>query len=102
MKIEFIAKQLEALGNPTRLAIYRELVQAGIKGLPVGSIQKKLGIPASTLSHHIAKLVQSELVVQQRDSRTLFCQANYTSMDSLVGFLVDNCCSGTDQCEVSD
>lgn len=92
MKIEIAAKQLEAIGNVTRLSIFRVLVQAGKSGIPVGTIQKNLKIPASTLSHHIAKLVQAELVTQERDSRTLFCRANYSSMDALIGFLVENCC----------
>jgi DNA-binding transcriptional ArsR family regulator len=56
MKLENAAKQLEALGNATRLAIYRDLIEVGHKGSPVGEIRKKLNIPASTLSHHIAKL----------------------------------------------
>ncbi|WP_156499773.1 helix-turn-helix transcriptional regulator, partial [Oleiphilus sp. HI0061] len=54
MDIENAAKQLEALGNVTRLEIFRTLIQAGQSGMTVGDIQKKLGIPASTLSHHIS------------------------------------------------
>ena len=92
MEIEKAAKQLEAIGNVTRLSIYRVLVKAGNSGIPVGTIQKNLNIPASTLSHHIAKLVQADMVIQERDSRTLFCKAHYDNMDSLVAFLVDNCC----------
>ena len=57
MKLEKAASQLEALGNPTRLNIYRILVRAGEAGLPVGRIQSKLDIPASTLSHHCKRLV---------------------------------------------
>ena len=93
MKLESAAKQLEALGNPTRLAIYRKLVKAGQKGCPVGDIRQALDIPASTLSHHIAKLVQAGLLIQQRDSRSLVCSLNYANMESLMAFLVNNCCS---------
>jgi ArsR family transcriptional regulator len=53
MNIEQAAKQLEALGNPTRLRVYRALVRAGDGGLSVGRLQEKLGIAASTLSHHL-------------------------------------------------
>jgi DNA-binding MarR family transcriptional regulator len=60
MQLEIAAKQLEALGNATRLAIYRDLIEVGHKGSPVGEIRKKLNIPASTLSHHIAKLVPGQ------------------------------------------
>jgi hypothetical protein len=59
MKLEEAAKQLEALGNPTRLAIYRFLIRFGQQGSPVGTIRKKLDIPASTLSHHISKLFRT-------------------------------------------
>ena len=93
MELEYAAKQLEALGNPTRLAIYRALVQAGNNGSPVGGIREKLDIPASTLSHHIAKLVQAGLLTQERDSRSLVCRLDYANMESLMAFLVNNCCS---------
>jgi len=92
MKLENAAKQLEALGNPTRLAIYRVLIQHGNTGSPVGEIRKKIGIPASTLSHHIAKLVHAGLVTQERDSRSLFCKADFANMNALMAFMAHNCC----------
>ncbi len=93
MKLEKAAKQLEALGNTTRLAIYRKLVQAGPQGSSVGEIRETLDIPASTLSHHIAKLLNAGLLTQERDSRSLVCRANLQNMDNLMEFLVGNCCS---------
>ena len=93
MKLEEAAKQLEALGNPTRLAIYRILIRRGQDGCPVGEIRKKLDVPASTLSHHIGKLVNAGLITQERDSRSLFCKADLTNMDTLMTFLVRNCCA---------
>jgi len=93
MDLEKAAKQLEALGNPTRLAIYRSLIQAGTQGSPVGEIREQLDIPSSTLSHHISKLVQAKLITQDRVSRNLFCKADFTNMDSLMMFLAHNCCS---------
>lgn len=93
MQLEIAAKQLEALGNATRLAIYRDLIEVGHKGSPVGEIRKKLNIPASTLSHHIAKLVHSGLITQERDSRSLYCKADLKNMDALMTFLVRNCCA---------
>jgi DNA-binding transcriptional ArsR family regulator len=92
MKVEQAARQLEALGNPTRLKVYRALVRAGDGGLPVGRLQEKLGIAASTLSHHLHRLILTGLVTQERQATTLICRANYPAMDSLVGFLVDECC----------
>lgn len=93
MKLEKAASQLEALGNPTRLQLYRTLVRAGEEGLPVGRIQEKLDIPASTLSHHLKRLVDTGLVSQERQATTLLCRANYPAMQSLIGYLADECCA---------
>ena len=97
MKLEKAAQQLESIGNITRLSIFKVLVQAGVDGISVGGIQKELNIPGSTLSHHISKLVQAGMIKQVRDSRTLFCQADYSAMKELVEFLSENCC-GKGQC----
>lgn len=93
MKLEQAALQLEALGNPTRLNIYRILVRAGEEGLPVGSVQEKLGIPGSTLSHHCKRLVETGLVSQERHATTLICRAEYPAMQALIGYLADECCA---------
>jgi DNA-binding transcriptional ArsR family regulator len=93
MELEIAAIQLEALGNPKRLQLYRILVRAGGEGLPVGSIQEKLGIAASTLSHHLKRLLDTGLVTQERQATTLICRANYPAMQSLIGFLADECCA---------
>ena len=96
MKLEDAASRLEALGNPTRLRIYRTLVKAGGPGLPVGKLQSRLGVPPSTLSHHLKTLLIVGLITQERDATTLYCKANYTVMRALVGFLVDECCTEAD------
>jgi len=93
MQLQIAARQLEALGNPTRLTIYRLLVQAGSEGNAVGDIRDELDIPASTLSHHIAKLVNTGLLRQERNSRSLICRVDYENMDRLMAFLVQNCCT---------
>ncbi len=98
MNIETAASQLEALGNATRLTIYRTLMRAGENGLPVGKLQLKLDIPSSTLSHHLRKLIDVSLVSQERQATTLICRANYTSMNGLVGYLADECCADTQGC----
>ncbi|TXH34245.1 MAG: ArsR family transcriptional regulator [Rhodospirillaceae bacterium] len=92
MKLELAANQLEALGNPTRLQVYRALVRAGDDGLAVGSLQDKIGVAASTLSHHLKNLVANGLITQERQATTLICRANYTAMNSLVDYLVAECC----------
>lgn len=93
MKLDDAAAHLEALGNPTRLKIYRTLVRAGDAGLAVGRLQDKLKIAPSTLSHHIKTLVVVGLVNQVRDSTTLVCHANYEVMRGLVDFLAAECCA---------
>jgi DNA-binding transcriptional ArsR family regulator len=98
MNIETAASQLEALGNATRLGIYRALVRAGDNGLPVGKLQLKLDIPSSTLSHHLKKLIEVNLVSQERQATTLICRANYSSMNGLIGYLADECCADSTGC----
>ena len=93
MKLDDAAARLEALGNPTRLKIYRALVRAGAEGMPVGRLQTKLDVAASTLSHHIKSLVIVGLVTQVREGATLACHANYELMHELLAFLAEECCA---------
>ena len=100
MKIDDAASRLEALGNVTRLRIYRTLVRAGNAGLPVGRLQEKLKVAPSTLSHHVKALVNVGLITQVREATTLVCHANYDVMRSLVDFLVAECCADA-ECKVT-
>ena len=93
MNIEIASKQLEALGNQSRLEIYRILVRAGQSGLPVGGLQERLEMPGSTLSHHLKRLIDTGLVRQERTGTSLICHAEYSAMLSLIGFLSDECCA---------
>jgi ArsR family transcriptional regulator, arsenate/arsenite/antimonite-responsive transcriptional repressor len=92
MKLEQAAKQLEALGNPTRLKVYRTLVRAGEAGSSVGRLQTRLKIAPSTLSHHLHRLILTGLVTQERQATTLICRANYPVMRDLMEFLTEECC----------
>jgi DNA-binding transcriptional ArsR family regulator len=93
MKLEIAARQLESLGSPVRLKIYRALVRAGEDGLACGVLQEKVGLAASTLSHHIRHLREAGLVFQERQATTLICRASYPAMSRLIGYLVDECCA---------
>lgn len=84
-------KRLAELGNGTRLAIIRYLVHEGPNGVPVGQVQKALGVPPSTLSHHIARLVSAGLLRQERDSRTLYCHAEISAIDALASYIRSAC-----------
>lgn len=97
MELEAVAKALKELGHPTRLCIYKEVVKAGFQGIAVGSVQDKLGIPASTLSHHVSSLASAGLISQRREGRTLYCVAEYECLDSVIEFLRDECCLSEEQ-----
>lgn len=96
MKIDDAAAKLAELGNPHRLRAFRLLVRAGHDGLAVGDIQRHLGIPASTLTHHLQHLARVGLVEQVKEGRTVRCCVDYKAMDRLMGFMADNCCRGVD------
>lgn len=92
-ELQLTADAMEALGNETRLAVFTLLVPAGQSGLTVGEIQSRLGVPASTLSHHLSRLIQVDLVRQKRQGRKQICRANYQRMDEVLRFLTRNCCA---------
>ena len=93
MENEMAAKRLAELGHDTRLSIFRYLVKVGSEGAPVGQIQAKLGVPGSTLSHHINRLVSVGLIRQVRESRTLYCVPQFDILKELIEFLLVECCT---------
>ena len=94
MDNEIAARSLEALGNATRLAVYRLLVRAGPDGLTFGQIQHAVGGAASTLSHHVAALARAGLTEQQRRGRETVSTVNYAIMRDLLDYLTAECCEG--------
>lgn len=89
-----VAGRLGALGNLTRLRIYRLLVRAGDSGLNVGDLQRLLDVAPSTLAHHLASLVRTGLVRQTQRGREVVSRADYAVMNGLLGFLTTECCTG--------
>ncbi len=87
------AKILTELGHNARLSIFRYLVKTGREGAPVGQIQASLGVPDSTLSHHIKRLVSVGLIQQVRESRTLYCVPQFEVLNELIEFLLAECCT---------
>jgi DNA-binding transcriptional ArsR family regulator len=83
-----------ALSNDTRLGIFRLLVQAGPDGRAAGDIADALGVPASSLSFHLAHLTRAHLITQRRESRSLIYAANFDTMNALIAFMTENCCGG--------
>ncbi|CAN0551586.1 unnamed protein product [Ectocarpus sp. 12 AP-2014] len=92
MEHDNVAASLAELGNSHRLAVFRFLVKAGYQGASVGDIQKALGIPASTLSHHLARMANVGLIRQEKHSRTIICIPEYQHLDNLISFLREKCC----------
>ena len=85
---------LAALSHESRLTIFRMLVEAGPEGMNASVIGEQLGIPAPTLSFHLAHLRRVGLIRSERESRFIHYSADYTAMDELIAFLTHNCCQG--------
>lgn len=85
---------LAALAQRSRLEIYRLLVEAGPQGMPAGAVGEKLGVPAATLSFHLAHLVRAGIAKSRQDGRFVYYSADFRAMRDLVGFLTENCCKG--------
>lgn len=98
MELIHAAASLAALAHEGRLAIYRLLVQAGPKGLTVGGIAAKLGMPGATLSFHLAQLQHAGLVRAVREGRRLIQTADYARMNGLIAYLTENCCGEPQAC----
>src|SRR5512147_2321878 len=86
------AQMLSAMGTEPRLRIMRLLLSAHPDGLVVGEIGEELGIPGSTLSHHLEKLKNEDLVTVRREGTFLRYAANSAALQELLGFLFAECC----------
>lgn len=87
------ADMFAALGAEPRLRILRLLLSAHPEGMVVGEIQAELDIAASTLSHHLDKLRNEDLVTVRRESTFLRYTANTGTLQELLGFLYAECCT---------
>ena len=87
------ADMFSAMGTEPRLRIMQLLLTAHPDGLIVGEIQGELGIPNSTLSHHLDKLKNEDLVKVRRDSTFLWYTANTGALEELLSFLYAECCT---------
>lgn len=83
-----------ALGQESRLNVYRLIVQKGDTGLMPSQIHEMLGIPNATLSFHLKELYQANLITVERQSRNLIYRPNPGMVEALSGFLLANCCGG--------
>src|SRR5437667_9084741 len=87
------AAMFAALGHEARVRIVRLLLAAHPDGLVAGEIQQEVGIPASTLSHHLDALGSAGLIAQRREGRFLRYSAPADGLRDLLGFLYAECCT---------
>jgi ArsR family transcriptional regulator len=87
------ADMFTAMGTEPRLRIMQLLLSAHPDGLVVGEIQSELGIPSSTLSHHLEKLKNEDLVKVRRESTFLWYTADTEALEELLAFLYAECCT---------
>lgn len=96
-KVDHHAEQLSALGHPVRLSILRFVVKGGEGGSPAGEIQSHVDLPASTLSHHLKRLVEAGLLKSRSEGTFHFYTADYTALKTLTDYLWEDCCKGNRQ-----
>jgi DNA-binding transcriptional ArsR family regulator len=95
-KLERHAEQLSALGHPVRLAILRFVVQSGEGGAAAGEIQSHLDMAASTLSHHLKRLVEAGLLSTASEGTFHYYAAVYPALRALTAYLWEDCCKRGD------
>jgi DNA-binding transcriptional ArsR family regulator len=100
MEQKFVIQALAALAQPSRLFIFRSLVQQGSKGLTPALLAEELGLPPNTLSFHLKELLHADLISQERSGRNLIYRAQFDRMNAVLTYLTQNCCQG-ETCEVS-
>ena len=93
-KLERHAEQLAALGHPVRLGILRYVVQAGDQGVAAGQIQAHFDVPASTLSHHLKRLLEASLLSSRGEGTFHYYHAEYKALRGLTNYLWEDCCRG--------
>ena len=92
--LSHITRQLKALAHGGRLAIVRAVVQGPVEGTPAGQIQARVGLPASTLSHHLADLTEAGLLRASRQGTTIRYAACFDQLRALTDYLWQDCCGG--------
>jgi len=92
-RTERYADMFSAMGNEARLRIMRLLLSAHPQGMTPGEVQAELGIPASTLSHHLDKLKNEDLVATRREGTYIWYTANAASLEEILSFLYAECCT---------
>ncbi|MGI9316969.1 MAG: ArsR/SmtB family transcription factor [bacterium] len=93
LSIEQASNGFAAAGSEPRLKVLLTLVRAGPEGLTIGEIIERVGLPASTLAHHLKFLGAGGLIEQQKKGRAVMSRANYPVIEALAAFLLNECCA---------
>lgn len=98
-RLERHAEQLAALGHPVRLQVLRYVVQAGEAGAAAGEVQAHVDLPASTLSHHLKRLVDAGLLTTRLEGTFHYYAADYRALKAVTDYLWEDCCKrGASKC----
>jgi len=99
METSNVVVALAALAQETRLAVYRLLVEHAPEGLPAGKVAEQLGLAPASLSFHLKELSRAGLIAARQDGRFVWYRADLDAMNSVVGYLTENCCRSSAVCD---
>jgi len=94
MELSAAVEALSALGQESRLRVFRLLVKCGPDGMPAGEIAGQLKVPANTMSSHLAVLSRAGLVSSRKEGRSVVYAIDVEGIRKLLAFLVQDCCQG--------
>ena len=94
MESEQAISAFAALAQPTRLDVFRLLMEHEPDGLPAGEVARQMDVPHNTMSTHLAILTRAGLIEADRQSRSIIYRAKLDAVRALAGFLVKDCCGG--------
>jgi DNA-binding transcriptional ArsR family regulator len=94
MELSAAIEALSALGQESRLRVFRLLVKCGPDGMPAGEIAEQLKVPANTMSSHLAVLSRAGLVSSRKEGRSVVYAIDVEGIRKLLAFLVQDCCQG--------
>lgn len=86
--------QLQALGQSTRLDLFRALIRAEPDGLPVGELAERVGIKPNTASMNLHRLLTADLVACHREGKIIRYRVKFSGIEHLVSYLLEDCCAG--------
>ncbi len=93
MDIQDALTAFDALSQETRLRALRLLVRHGEEGLAAGALSAELSIPHNTLSFHLSQMNEAGLILSRKEGRSVIYTADFSHIQNLIRFLVEDCCT---------